>query len=140
MYVHLPPLPHPFTQHPHHPPKKIGQIRILCQFIEKYLPLKKMGSLSNKFTKPPAPPPLPPLAQTTHLPHPAHFFFSFGLFASVSEFFYKLTKNPNIKKIFFFSGGGGGGAWLWRGGCEHNVQTLEMALLLFKDYKCAKLF
>ena len=25
-------------------------------------------------------------------------------------------------------------------GGEHNVQMLKMALLLFKEYKCAKLF
>ena len=30
---------------------------------------------------------------------------------------------------------------LWRGGGgEHNVQMFKTALLLFKDYKCAKLF
>ena len=34
-------------------------------------------------------------------------------------------------------GGGGGGGW---GVCEHNVQMFKMALLLFKEYKCAKLF
>ena len=30
------------------------------------------------------------------------------------------------------AGGGGGG--------EHNVQMFQMALLLFKEYKCVKLF
>ena len=65
------------------------------------------------------------------------------------NFFYKLTKNPNIKKSFFFIGGGGG---LWRGGgvvagggeggrgSEHCVKMFTMALLLLKEYKCAKLF
>ena len=57
------------------------------------------------------------------------------------KFFYKLTKNPNLKKsflfIFFFWGGGGGGV---AGRGKHNVQILKMALLLFKENKCAKLF
>ena len=151
-----PPLPPP----PPPPPKKkkkkkvfFCQIRILCQFIEKYLPLKKMGSLSNKFTKPPAPPdtspPPPPLAQTTHTsPHTPPIFFShldyLPTWISVSEFFLKIDKESKYKKNLFFSwrggGGGGGGRGLWRGRCEHNVQMLKMALLLFKDYKCAKLF
>ena len=34
------------------------------------------------------------------------------------------------------AGGGGGGA----GESGHYVQMFEMALLLFKEYKCAKLF
>ena len=33
------------------------------------------------------------------------------------------------------AGGGGGG-----GGSEHIVQMFQMALLLFKEYKCAKYF
>ena len=37
-------------------------------------------------------------------------------------------------------GGGGGGGGIVAGGCEHNVQMFKMALLLFQDYKCAKLF
>ena len=48
--------------------------------------------------------------------------------------FYKLTKNS----FFFFGGGGRGGCS--REGGEHNVQLFKMALLLFKKYKCAKLF
>ena len=39
---------------------------------------------------------------------------------------------------FFFLGGGGGGGR--GGGGEHNVQMFKMALLLFKEYKYAKLF
>ena len=51
--------------------------------------------------------------------------------------FNKWTKNP----IFFFWGGGGGGGGGGRGGGgEHNVQMFKMALLLFKEYKYAKLF
>ena len=47
------------------------------------------------------------------------------------------------KKLFFFfvfvwRGGGRGGGVV--AGCEHKVQIFEMALLLFKEYKCAKLF
>ena len=54
-------------------------------------------------------------------------------------FFYKLTKNPNLKNFFCFVGGGGGG------GSEHNVQMFKMELLLstlqgIQIYKCAKLF
>ena len=37
-------------------------------------------------------------------------------------------------------GGGGGGGRCGGGGGEHNVQMFQMALLLFKEYKCAKLF
>ena len=33
------------------------------------------------------------------------------------------------------AGGGGGGMW-----SENNVQMFQMALLLFKEYKCVKLF
>ena len=40
------------------------------------------------------------------------------------------------KESIFLMGGGG----LWHGGSEHNVQMFKMALLLFKEYKCAKLF
>ena len=40
-------------------------------------------------------------------------------------------------------GGGYGGGGVMAGGgggSEHNVQMFKMALLLFKEYKCAKLF
>ena len=58
------------------------------------------------------------------------------------NFFYKLTKNPNLKKSFFFffffffffcggGGGGGGGVPVAWGGSEHNVHMFQ---------KCAKLF
>ena len=59
--------------------------------------------------------------------------------------FDNLTKNPNLKKnyivfllFFFFLGGGGAG--VVTGGGKHNVQMFQMALLVFKEYKCAKLF
>ena len=56
-------------------------------------------------------------------------------------YFLQIDKESKSKKIFFFLVGGGG---LWRGGggggSEHNVQMFKMALLLFKEYKCAKLF
>ena len=39
---------------------------------------------------------------------------------------------------FFWEGGGGRG--VVAGGSEHNIQMFKMALLLFKEYKCAKLF
>ena len=42
--------------------------------------------------------------------------------------------------FFFFWGGGGGGGGGCGRGSEHNVQMFKMALLLFKEYKCAKLF
>ena len=52
-----------------------------------------------------------------------------------------MTNSQNLKKIlfFFFFFLGGGGDWGCGGG-EHNVQMFKMALLLFKEYKCAKLF
>ena len=55
---------------------------------------------------------------------------------SVSEYFYKLTKNP----FFYWGWGGGWGGVVAGGGGVHNVQMFKMALLLFKEYKCAKLF
>ena len=42
--------------------------------------------------------------------------------------------------FFFFFLGVGGGVGFVAGGSEHNVQMFKMALLLFKEYKCAKLF
>ena len=56
-----------------------------------------------------------------------------------------MRKNPNTKKIFFLGAGVGGGCGGGRGCgvgcvCENNVQMFKMALLLFKEYKCAKLF
>ena len=41
--------------------------------------------------------------------------------------------------IFFLGGGGGGGGGGLVAEGEHNVQMFKMALL-FKEYKCAKLF
>ena len=63
-------------------------------------------------------------------------------------FFYKLTKNPNLtKKTFFFFGGGGGGGrgeglsiGIGGGGVCAHEQMFQMALLLFKENTCAKLF
>ena len=59
-----------------------------------------------------------PRPHTSPPPHPAHFFSDLDYLPtwfSVSEFYYKLTKNPNLKKnffffffFFFFCGGGGG--------------------------------
>ena len=54
------------------------------------------------------------------------------------------------KSVFFCGGGGGGGGregvvagggrGLLRVEGGNNVQMFKMALLLFKEYKCAKLF
>ena len=122
------------------------QIRIPCQFIEKYSPLppkNKLNSLSKIFAY--HYPPLSPFAQTTP-PTPPNFFLIWiicQLDSVLVNFFYKLTKNPNLKKsflllLFFFFAGGGGGCD--GRGSEHNVQMFQMALLLFKKYNCAKLF
>ena len=72
LYSTPPPPPPP----PNKKKKVFCQIRILCQCIEKYLPLKKMDSLSNKFTyhQPPPPPP-PTRPDHTHLPHTPPIFF-----------------------------------------------------------------
>ena len=43
-------------------------------------------------------------------------------------------------EVFFFGGGGVEGRGVVAGGSEHNVQMFKMALLLFKEYECAKLF
>ena len=45
-----------------------------------------------------------------------------------------------LHQIDFFLGGGVGGRGVVAGGSEHNIQMFKMALLLFKEYKCAKLF
>ena len=51
----------------------------------------------------------------------------------------KKKKHNNFFLIFiYFSFGGGGGRGVVAEG-EHNVQMFKMALL-FKEYKCAKLF
>ena len=52
-------------------------------------------------------------------------------------YFLQIDKESKSKNNFFFFFGGGGGVG---GGSEHNVQMFKMALLLFKEYKCAKLF
>ena len=131
-----PPPPHTHTQKKKKKKRFFFQIRISCQFIEKHPPQKKMDSLSKK-NHLPLPP--PPLAQTTHTSPPPHPFFSdldyLPTWFSVREFFYKLTKNPNLKQSFF--GGGGEGCCSW--GSEHNVQMFQMALLHFREYKLAKL-
>ena len=62
--------------------------------------------------------------------------------------FLQIDKESNIYFFFFFFffffwGGGGwgeGSGGGYGGGSEHNVQMFKMALLLFKEYKCAKLF
>ena len=58
-----------------------------------------------------------------------------------------LTLLHQIELEVFFSGGGGGGGGERMGvgdvveeGSEHNVQMFKTALLLFKEYKYAKLF
>ena len=47
---------------------------------------------------------------------------------------YILQQTPKSGYVCTGCGGGGGG------GSEHNVQMFQMTLLLFKEYKCAKLF
>ena len=42
--------------------------------------------------------------------------------------------------FFFFLGGGGGGGEVVASGNIHNVQMFQMALLVFQEYKYAKLF
>ena len=61
------------------------------------------------------------------------------------NFIYKLTKNPNVN--FFCGGGQGGGNFFlagdggeWEEGGEVSKQMFQMALLLFKESNCAKLF
>ena len=52
-------------------------------------------------------------------------------------FFYKLTRNPNLTKTYFFLGGG------IKGGervSDVHEQMFQMAILLFKENTCAKLF
>ena len=94
-----PPPPPP----PPSPPakKKIVRLGFFCQFIEKYPPLKKWNHLCPKksLTNPPNSP-----RPHTPPPNPAHFFFLIWIICRL-EFFYKLTKNPNIKKNLFFRGG-----------------------------------
>ena len=114
-------------------------------------PIKNLDSLSKNslITNPPPlypprpPPPHSPRPHTpTPPPHPVQFFFLIWIICQLDSvlvyFFYKLTKNPNLKKSFCFflcvyvcvcvCGGGG----------EHHVQMFKIAL--FKEYKCAKLF
>ena len=126
MYVHLlpPPQSHPFTQPPPPPPpqkkkkkkkkKVFCQIRILCQFIEKYLPLKKMDSLSNKFTyHQPIPPPPPTRPDHTHLHlHPPIYFLIWIIcqLDSVPVNFLQTDKKSKYKIIYFLAGVGG---WGW---------------------------
>ena len=58
-------------------------------------------------------------------------------------FILHFDKESKSKKIFFFFEGGGGGDGVVAGGGGgggHNVQMFQMALLVFKEYKCAKLF
>ena len=51
-----------------------GQIRILCQFIEKYPPLKNGFFVQKNHLTPPPPPPLTRPDHTHLPPHPAYFF------------------------------------------------------------------
>ena len=130
---------HVRTPPPHTHQKKNCQIRILCQFIEKY-PALKNGYFVKKNHLPPLPhsprPHTPP-------PTPRLIFLLIWIicqFDFVSVIFLQIDKESNF---FFFlggGGGGGGGGGLWRGVCEHNEHMFKMALLLFKEYKCAKLF
>ena len=69
------------------PPPPPAKNWILCQKI--HLPL-------------PPPPPHSPRPHTPP-PHPAQFFLIWIICLSVSVFFYKLTKNPNLKRSSFFS-------------------------------------
>ena len=54
--------------------------------------------------------------------------------------FFTNGKRIPIQNDLFLGGGGGGSCGGGGGGGEHNVQMVKMALLLFKEYKCAKLF
>ena len=65
------------------------------------------------------------------------------------NFFLQFDKESKSKKIFFFFFFfflGGGGEWVGvgggvvAGGDEYNAQMFQMALLVFKEYKYAKLF
>ena len=126
MHVNLPSLPSPTPPPP--PPQKC-QIRILCQFVKKIRPPppeKKLDSLSKNL-----PTTNPPTTQTTHTsPTPRPIIFLIWIICQLDSvlvyFFYKLTKNPNLKKsffsTFFFGGGGGGGACGGGRGNEHYVQ------------------
>ena len=152
-FVHERTLTHP-SLYPSPPPpqkkkkkeKKKFQIRISCQFIEKYSPppKKKKWILCQKNSLTTTPPPSPPLAQTTHTSHrpsPRPFFSDLDYLPtwfSVSEYFLQFDKSKSKKISFFLLAGGGGG--VVAGGGEHNVQMFQMALLVFKEYKCAKLF
>ena len=115
------------------PTKKKCQIRIPCQFMEKYPPpppqkewiLCKKKSLTR--------PHRPTRPDHTHLLHIRPIFVLMWIICQRDSvlvyFFYKVTKGQNLKKMFFFFWGGGG-----EGGCgggEHNVQMFKMALLLF---------
>ena len=76
-------------------------------------------------------------------PPPYPFFFWFGLFDNLIQckwIFLDFDKESKSKKDLFFFFGGGGGGGVVAGGGEHNVQMFQMALLVFKEYKCAKLF
>ena len=154
-FVHIraltPPTPSLYLIPPPPPNKKKCQIRILCQFIEKYPPLKKWILCQKNFTYHTPPPSRP---DHTHLPHntPPIFFLIWIIcqLDSVLVIFWQIDEESKLKKksFFFFLGGGGGGGGGGRGGggqgcggrCLHNVQMFKMTLLLFKEYKCAKLF
>ena len=126
-FVHACTLSLPLPLPPPPPQKKkkaFCQIRFPCQFIEEE---------PHTPPHPPPPPPPPP----THTPRP---FFSdlnyLPNWFSVSELFYKLTKNQNLKQTIFRGGGGGGR------GSKHNVQMfytgtstlqgIQMCLIVLK--------
>ena len=88
------------------------QIGIVCQFIEKYPPLKKMESLSKKFSYPPPPPPPPTRPDHTRLPQTPPTFFRIWIICqleSVLVNFFTNWQRIQIKKNVFLGAGGGGG-------------------------------
>ena len=117
-------LPPPFSPPPRPlpPPPRPGkkcQIRIPCQFIEKYpLPPKKKWILCQKNSL--TTPPTSTRPDHTHLPPTRPFFSDLAILIicqldSVLVIFFYKSKS---KKIIFFRGGCRGGG---RGGSDHNV-------------------
>ena len=110
-----------YAHPPHtHTKKKNCQIRILCQFIEKY-PALKNGYFVKKNHLPPLPhsprPHTPP-------PTPRLIFLLIWIicqFDFVSVIFLQIDKESNF---FFFLGGGGGGAGGVCGGVCVNIMNI----------------
>ena len=119
MHVHLPSYPpqSPYPTPPPPPAKKNCQIRIPCQFKENYPPLKKWILCQKNLPLPHLPPPAHSPRPHTPPPTPRPIFFLIWIICQLDlmyVFFYKLTKNLNIKKTSFFifrAGRGCGGEW-----------------------------